>query len=478
LQKQRAAWRFTFQLLYNAYTKIESIMKTTTTCLSLFLSALLLLAACKKDREEQFTTSEQLLQANGNGHLQQTKTFSSEVAQKWHDMQLKILRLPAGANPYGLNGNRIFAYCGIALYESVVPGMPSFRSLHGQLTDMPAMPATQAGKAYHWPTSANAALGWLNRNFYTNISAALKASIDSLENALNTEYQLEINAELFQRSADFGKTVAQRIFDWSKTDGSLTVYPPYVDFSEPGEWSPTAPNPTAVFAPYWGKNRLFVPGSLNNTSSAPPPPYSTDPNSAYYQMVKEVYDISQTLTPTQIATALYFRDNPGFQAGTHYQSVFSQVMHAENPQLDFYALAQPQVGIALAESQIGCWKVKYELLVDRPIKYIRNVLGHGAWNPVLTTPPHPDFPSGHSQTGGALAEVMSRLFGNNYQFTLDTYPNLGMAPRHYNSFGEMADDIGKSRVYAGIHYTYSCTEGKKQGAKIAANILNTVNFKK
>lgn len=454
-------------------------MKTTTTRLGLFLSALLLFGACKKDQADKVTTdAEQLSQANVHGHLKQTKTFSSEVAQKWHDLQLRILRLPAGANPFGLNGNRIFAYCGIALYESVVPGMPSYRSLHGQLTDMPAMPATQPGKAYHWPTCANAALAYLNKNFYTNVSAAFKASMDSLENALNTQYQSESNPELFQRSADFGKTVAQRIFDWSKTDGSLTVYPPFVPPVGPGLWSPTAPNPTGIFAPYWGNNRLFVPGSLNNTSSPPPPPYSTDPGSAYYQMAKEVYDISQTLTSAQIATALYFRDNPGFQAGTHYQSVFSQVMHAENPQLDFYALAQAQAGIALAESQIGCWKTKYELLVERPIRYIRNVLGHATWNPVLATPPHPDFPSGHSQTGGALAEVMTKLFGANYEFTLDTYPNLGMAPRHYSSFDDMADDIGKSRVYAGIHYTYSCTEGKKQGAKIAANILNSVSFKK
>ena len=442
-------------------------------CSGLVSLVLLLFVACEKDADH-----EHLSPSNLSGHLQQTKTFSSDVAQKWHDLQLRILRLPAGANPFGLNGNRIFAYCGIALYESVVPGMPSYQSLDFQLTDMPAMPATQPGKAYHWPTCANAALAYLTKNFYSDISAALMASMDSLEDALSLQYQTECSLEVFQRSIIFGTTVAERIFNWSKTDGSLTANPPFVPPIGPGVWSPTAPNPTAVFAPYWGRNRLFVAGSLNNTASPPPPPYSTDPNSAYYKMVKEVYDISQTLTSAQIATALYFRDNPGFQAGTHYQSAFSQVMHKEKPQLDFYALAQVQTGIALAESQIGCWKMKYDLLVERPIRYIRNILGHTTWNPVLATPPHPDFPSGHSQTGGAYAEVMTKLFGSNYQFTLNTYENLGMAPRNYNSFTEMVDDIGKSRVYAGIHYTYSCTEGNKQGSKIAANILNSVRFKK
>ena len=453
-------------------------MKTKTTSVSLLLCALLFIVGCSK-QDQPSVANEELSQSNGiNGHLKQTKTYSGEVAQKWHDLQLRILRLPAGANPYGLNGNRFFAYFGIALYESVVPGMPRYKSLGGQLNAMPDMPGTQPGKAYHWPTCANAALAFLTKNFYTNAPAAFKTSMDSLENALNAEYQGQSVPETFQRSQAFGKAVAQLIFDWSKTDGASTAHPPYEVIPVTGGWTPTAPNPTTVFAPYWGLNRLFVPGSLDNTASPPPPPYSTNPNSDYYKMAEEVLLTSMSLTPQQIATALYFRDNPGFQAGTHYQSVFNQVMRKENPQLDFYALAQAQVGIALAESQIGCWKMKYSAPVDRPIRYIRNVIGVGGWTPVLSTPPHPEYPSGHSQTGGALAEVMTRLFGNNYQFTLNTYENLGMAPRPYNSFFQMVDDIGRSRVYGGIHFSYSCTEGAKQGVRIAANVLQKINFRK
>lgn len=452
-------------------------MKSILTLLArlcLMVSPILFIVSCKKGLTDRVLQQVDKI----SGHLWQTKNYSSEVSQKWHDLQLRILRLPLGSNPYGLNGNRYFAYCGIALYESVVPGMPGFQSLQGQLNNMPVMPTTESGKAYHWPACANAALAFLNKNFYTNVSMSTKASMDSLEIALNAEYQFQVSPEIFQRSSAFGTTVAQRIFEWSKSDGSLTVYPNYMPPIGIGIWSPTSPNPTAAFAPYWGNNRLFVRGSLDNTSSPPPPPYSTAPNSAYYQMVKEVYDISQTITQEQIATALYFRDNPGFQGGTHYQSVFGQVMHTENPQLDFYALAQVKTGLALAESQIGCWKTKYELLVERPIRYIRNVLGYTTWSPVIPTPPHPDFPSGHSQTGGALEWVLTSLFGEHYKFTLNTYNDLGMAPRTYHSFMEMVDDIGKSRVYAGIHYTYSCTEGSKQGKRIAANILRTLRFKK
>ncbi|HEX6846065.1 MAG TPA: vanadium-dependent haloperoxidase [Chitinophagaceae bacterium] len=431
----------------------------------------------KPSQPEEIATSAS--KKGEHGHLQQTNTFSSESAQKWLAMQLRILRQPPGSNPYGLFSIRNFTYCGIALYESVVPGMPSYQSLYGQLTGMPEMPATEPGRAYHWPTVANAALAYMNKHFYTGANAAAyQTSMDSLENALNTQYEPEINnLSTFNRSKDFGRAVAEKVYTWSTTDGALNTNPPFVPPAPP-LWSNTAPNPAGIFGPYWGNNRLFVQGSTDGTASPAPPVYSEVPGSPYYIMAKEVYDISQTLTPPQIATAVYFRDSPGYPAGGAYMHTFLEIMQTENPKLDFYALANVRVGITMAESQINCWKLKYQLLQDRPIRYIRNVLGHTTWSPVFGTPAFPDYPSGHSQTAGAFSTAMTSLFGDNYSFTIHTYDYLGMSPRSYNSFNEMAEDIGKARVYAGIHYTYSCVEGQKQGEKIAQNILNTLKFKK
>ena len=438
--------------------------------------------SCGKKNSSRQPDEEIVSAANVNnqqGHLVQTKTFQSEVGQKWQDLQLRILKQPAGANPYGLNGVRNFAYCGIALYESVVPGMPAYQSLHGQLTDMPEMPTTEPGKAYHWPTCANAALAFMNKHFYTATNApAYQPAMDSLENALNDEYQLQADAATFARSKEFGIAVAEKVFAWSTTDSANHASDPYTPNGPAGSWTNTAPNPPGIFAPYWGHNRLFVQGSTSGTASAPPPEYSETPGSAYYNMAKEVYDVSQTLTPEQIAAAEYYRDSPGYPSGAAYIPIFNQIMQNENPPLDFYALAHVKTGISIAESQINCFRLKYDLLQDRPVRYIKNVLGHSTWSTLISTPPFPDFPSGHSQTGGAFAAAMTSLFGGNYSFTVHTYDYLGMAPRTYSSFDEMAVDIGKARVYGGIHYTYSCVEGRKQGEKIAQNVLNILRFKK
>jgi hypothetical protein len=405
-----------------------------------------------------------------------TKAYSSEVAIKWMDMQLELIRT---SSPFigGLPTSRPFAYAGIALYESVLPGMPGYQSLSGQLTDMPVIPKTITGYTYHWPTSANAALASINRNFFPNMSDANKAAVDALEHELNNAYQSETDKATFQRSADFGKAIAQLIFEWSKTDGYGTnISKPYTAPAGPGLWTPTPPAFAPAFGPYWGNHRLFVAGSLDGIEPPTLPAYSTDPSSEYYKMAKEVYDISQTLTQDQIALALFYRDYPGFGDG-HYISILKQLLQQKQPSLDFTAMVCANTGIACVDAGIGCWKLKFQYNQDRPIKYIREVLGHHEWKPLFDTPPFPDFPSGHSTIAGSFGEILKGFFGNNFRFTDHSYDYLGMAPRSYNSFDELAKEIGDSRVFAGIHYRYSCEKGCEQGRKIGQNITKKIRFK-
>src|SRR6266496_3539801 len=97
----------------------HSINLTTT----LLLFSLTILFSCQKEIGNKTTHQDELQSAAAsqeNGHLKQTKTFSSEVAQKWLELQVRMLRLPAGPNIYGRNGHRYFVYSGLALYESVV----------------------------------------------------------------------------------------------------------------------------------------------------------------------------------------------------------------------------------------------------------------------------------------------------------------------------------------------------------------------
>ncbi|MEP7109520.1 MAG: vanadium-dependent haloperoxidase [Ferruginibacter sp.] len=441
------------------------------------------ISGCKKD--DWFQVKDH------NEQLKQTYDYPSDVAIKWMDMQLRLIR--TNATPLGgLMPGRYFGYCGIALYESVLPGMPAYRTLSGQLSSMPAMPSLPAtqpmpsmqgmqpitpGFACHWPTCANTALAYMNRNFFPNTSIANKMSMDSLENALNSTYQNEVSAEVFQRSVVFGKAVAQLIFDWSKTDGAADVYPLYESPSGPGLWVPTLPAFAPATLPNWGSNRLMVPGSLDGTVPAPPPAYSTHLSSDYYKMVREVYDISQNLSTEQKEIALYYRDNPGYGDG-HYLSILMQVLQQKGSMLDIAAITYAKAGIACVEAGKGCWRVKYQYNLERPITFITGTMNRSSWLPLISTPAFPEYTSEHSTVGAAFSTIMAGIFGANCYFTNRTYDYLDMRPRFYNTFDDMENEISVSGLYAGIHYRISCERGLKAGKKIGLNIENILKFLK
>ena len=129
----------------------------------------LMLYGCQKElqpRPQEEDLSLATAAPGSHGHLKQTKTFSSSLMVNWLDLQLQLLKIPLPAGTGSQASDRAQAYSGIAVYESVVPGMPAYQSLSGQLVQFPEMPAVEPGKAYHWAASANAALAEMNRKLF------------------------------------------------------------------------------------------------------------------------------------------------------------------------------------------------------------------------------------------------------------------------------------------------------------------------
>jgi hypothetical protein len=238
---------------------------------------------------------------------------------------------------------------------------------------------------------------------------------------------------------------------------------------------PTPPAFANASTPYWGNNRPVVTVSTDNTQPPAPVSYSIEPASAFYQMVKQVYDASQNLTDDQKAMALFWRDVPGVTSPGHWLSIVQQVVRQTQSNLAKAALAYAVTGAAINDGLISCWQTKFEYNLVRPITYIRDVMGHTTWNSFLGTPPHPEYSSAHSTLSGAAAAALKELFGNIGSFTDHTYDYLGFPARTYNSFTAIAEEAGQSRVYAGIHYQPSVEAGLLQGRKVTANIFSQSN---
>jgi hypothetical protein len=391
-----------------------------------------------------------------------------------------MIRVPLAAGAVAEAADRCLAYCGIALYESVVGGMPAYRSLGGQLTQLPAMPETEPGLAYHWAASANAALAYMNRHLFPNASTANISAMNNLEATLQAQYAGDVDAVTLQRSIDYGQAVAAIVYNWSLSDGTATMpaASTYVLPVGPGLWEKTPPNSAGPVNPFAGLRRVMVPGSYEGATPAPPPTYSTDPGSAFYAMAKEVYDRSLTLTHEDSATALYHRDAPGYPGGGTLVAFLSQIFTQASSSLDLAALAYAKIGIADNDALRFCFIQKYAVNLVRPITYIRTVLGHPAWNALFPTPGHPEFPSAHSTNGGLITVMLTSVFGENFSFRLNHYDYLNLPARNYASFEALGRELSNSRPLGGIHYQASCDKGFLMGEKIATNILGIVKFLK
>ena len=155
------------------------------------------------------------------------------------------------------------------------------------------------------------------------------------------------------------------------------------------------------------------------TSCALPshPEYSEDKASAFYKEALEVYEAKQNLTPERRAIARFWADDAmlSMTPPGHWISIALQIMDRDKVSLDKSVDTLARLGVAVADGFIGCWQAKYQYDLIRPISYIRRVIDP-KWEPLLNTPPFPEYPSGHSTQSGAAAAVLTNLFGENFAF--------------------------------------------------------------
>jgi hypothetical protein len=409
------------------------------------------------------------------------------VATAWFDLYLYLIQQTEGFTPPV--AARALGYAGVTLYEAVVPGLPDHRSLVGQLNGLTALPQPEPNQNYSWPAVANSALAAQARELFFNTARENEALIDALEQQFAARLQIQSDPTTLSRSADYGRALAEAIYTWSMNDGGhrgqAKNFPlDYQPASGVGLWQPTPPKfSRAPLQPYWGDNRPFVLRSTVGCEPPPPPSYSEEKGSTFYQQALEVYDTVRQLTPEQRTIALFWADDPGRTSTPpgHSIALTTQVLREQNASLALAAEAYAKVGIAVADAFIGCWQTKYKYSVVRPITYIQQVIDPTWNNPDLTdpvtTPPFPEYTSGHSVQSAATAVVLGALFGNDYAVTDHTQDHRGFLPRAFDSFETLAQEAAISRLYGGIHYRAAIEAGLIQGHCIGKSVL-ALRFRK
>jgi hypothetical protein len=398
--------------------------------------------------------------------------FPADAATEWFDLALQLVRTTPGFSPPV--ASRALGYAGVAAYEAVAPGMAGRQSLAGRLNGL-AKADTPNDASYHWPTVASSALAEIVRLLFPTATPTGKTAIRDLEQRLSATAAAVLPHGIHRRSVGRGVEVARHVFAWSTDDGGHEGFrnntPPYTPPAGSGLWVPTPPARSAALQPYWGRNRPFALRSGDLADSGPPPTYSQDRTSTFYEEAAECYRVTVALSPEQQEIARFWSDDPGITATPpgHSISILTQVIQASGVSLDRAIEAYARVGIAIADAFIACWQTKYRYNLLRPITYVRAAIDPD-WTPMLTTPPFPEYTSGHSVQSGAAAAVLTGLFGN-VAFTDRTHEARGLRPRSFLSFSDAAAEAAISRLYGGIHFRAAIERGLEQGRSIGARAL-------
>ena len=401
--------------------------------------------------------------------------FDAAVPQAYYALSLEFSKRTAGFTPPVQA--RAYAYMGLALYESLVGGMPDHRSIAGRLNGVGTLPQA-TGVPYSWPLVANAALAEVMRGLWgdkTNRSADNVADLDALEARLASQHGAGIPPGLAMLSEQFGQAVGAAVYATSRDDGGdegyLTNFPvTYTPPTGPGLWVPTAPGQLAL-QPYWGTTvaTLALP-SADVCDPGPPPAYSEQAGSSFYEEAELDYQLSNTLTPEQVTIARYWADGPGTISGPgHSLAIVSEVLSQQNANLAVAAEAYARAGIADADAVTALWWVKYRYNLIRPVTYIRRVIDP-TWTPLLPTPPFPEYVSAHSAQSAAALTSLEQVFGDNIAFVDHAHDADGFAPRSFSRIYAAAEEAGVSRLYAGIHFRSGNLDGQQLGRCVAATV--------
>ena len=248
---------------------------------------------------------------------------------------------------------------------------------------------------------------------------------------------------------------------------STTVH--YHPRTEPGQWRRTPPAFRPPELPHWGRVQPFLLDAADQFRPPPPPAPGSPAAAAELEEVRKIGGAdSPVRTKEETLIARFWSDfsyttsPPG-----HWNDIARQIAQSRRLPLGERVRLFALLNVALADTAIATWECKYHWNAWRPVTAL-HAAGHGEWQSVLPSPPHPEHVSGHSAFSGAGAAVLTAFFGTDrlaFSAVSDSVPDV---TRRYTSLAACADEISRSRVLAGIHFPAACREGLVLGRRTAA----------
>ncbi|WP_439393361.1 vanadium-dependent haloperoxidase [Bradyrhizobium sp. PMVTL-01] len=269
-----------------------------------------------------------------------------------------------------------------------------------------------------------------------------------------------------------GEKAAAAIFTERQSDAT-NAPDTYRPLTTPGVWVPTTPPlfPQYATAKPWGME------SASQFRPGPPPALSSALYARDYNETKEMGGVKSTKRTDAQSDAVRFWTQANL--GPAWFQAASQVSDRRGLSLAESARVFALMSMALANCFVVDWDAKFQYNFWRPITAIRNGDQDGndaterdaGWQPLNTTPMHPEYPSQAGINAGAARGVLEAVFGSAPEGFVVTDISDARLSRRFASFAEMAEEHKEVRIWGGIHFRNSLEVGAEMGSKIADHLV-------
>ena len=270
-----------------------------------------------------------------------------------------------------------------------------------------------------------------------------------------------------------GKAAAIAVMASRENDGSESPESYLPSSMEPGQWQLTkgCPPTGGVFL-HWRKVKPFVIRSAEQFRPPPPPELNSARYARAYNdvLVNGARDSTQR-PPDRTTVAKFYAI---FGDAVLWNPVARQLAQARRQTLAQNARTFALMNLALHDLAVTLVEAKYHYHFWRPETAIpaggtdgnERTEADASYVPLIETPCHPSYGSGHAGTSAAARAVLEHSFGlRGHQIVLTT-PALPGVVLRYSALDQLTDDIDDARVFGGIHFRFDQAAGGEQGRRV------------
>jgi hypothetical protein len=242
--------------------------------------------------------------------------------------------------------------------------------------------------------------------------------------------------------------------------------------TQPGQWRPTPPTFASDTA-WVGHVKPFLIPDASMFRTAGPPALTSRTYARDINETKAVGAHDSTVrTADQTQAAIWWHDRHLTEWEIRRQIATSQHLNTLEA-ARMFAMAN----LAEADAAIACFNEKEAWMRWRPVTAIQladtdgnpDTVADPNWTPLLITPAHPDYTSGHTSRTAATMGTLAYFFRRD-DIPFSAFSVDSGTTRHFTSFSQAITEVSNARIWGGIHTRNADVEGTRIGAEVSRYI--------